>query len=115
MFHGSVVPTQVLLYKYLFDRFPERREELKALFPMMMQYYRFFSTLHKEKHQMKSGMLKTWHVDYNSGGWDDYPPQHFIEVNTYHKHEKPDYSNTTPVITTGIAVSMARGVALDEA
>ena len=66
MFHGSVVPTQIFLYKYLFDRFPEHRDELKSLFPMVMQYYHFYSTLSGEEHQMKSGMLKTWHMDYNS-------------------------------------------------
>ncbi len=108
MFHGSVVPTQIFLYKYLFDRFPEHRDELKSLFPMVMQYYHFYSTLSGEEHQMKSGMLKTWHMDYNSGGWDDYPPQHFIEVNSYQKHEKPDYSNTTPVITTSNAILISK-------
>ena len=24
---------------------------------------------------MKSSLLKTWDYFYNSGGWDDYPPQ----------------------------------------
>ena len=115
IFHGSVVPTQMFLYKYLFDKYPEKREELHAVFPMVMQYFRFFSQLHKDKHQMKSGLLKTWHIFYNSGGWDDYPPQHFLEMNTRYQTGTPDYSNTTPVITTAISILIAkilRGIAV---
>ena len=108
IFHGSVVPTQIFLYKYLFDKFPEHREELKSLFPMVMQYYRFFSRLCAEKHQMKSGLLKTWHVDYNSGGWDDYPAQHYIHMNTVENANAPSYENTTPVITTAVTVLISK-------
>ena len=107
IFHGSVVPTQIFLYKYLFDRFPEHREDMRALFPMVMQYYRFYSTLSEEEHQMKSGMLKTWHIDCNSGGWDDYPPQHFIQTNT-EKDISPSYHDTTPVITTSNAILISK-------
>ena len=107
IFHGSVVPTQIFLYKYLFDRFPEHREDMRALFPMVMQYYRFYSTLSEEEHQMKSGMLKTWHIFYNSGGWDDYPPQHFIQTNT-EKDISPSYHDTTPVITTSNAILISK-------
>lgn len=107
IFHGSVVPTQIFLFKYLFDKYPERRNELKAIFPMLKQYYRFFSGLKADEQQMDSGILKTWHIFYNSGGWDDYPAQDFLKENTQNG-VLPNYDNTTPVITTAITVLISK-------
>ncbi len=106
---GSIVPTQILLYGYLFNQF-ERYEDLKKLYPMVKQYYTFFGDLRKDKHQMKSGLLKLWHLNYNSGGWDDYPPQLAL---THWEYDKPvldgaTIDNTTPVITTAITVLVAK-------
>lgn len=107
IFHGSVVPTQFFLYLELFNKYPEKREKLYELYPMMMQYYRFFSDMSKGEEQTKSGLLKTWHIFYNSGGWDDYPPQKYVR---YKNADQPEKHNemTTPVITTSIAVLIAK-------
>ena len=107
VFHGSVVPTQIFLYQYLFDKYPQYRERLKTLFPMVMQYFRFFSQMEHTEKQMASSLLKTWHIFYNSGGWDDYPPQKYLQGNTA-KGVLPSYENTTPVITTAITVLIAK-------
>lgn len=103
IFHGSVVPTQVFLYKELVDSFPEHRDELKALYPMMKQYLRFYAELCNSPEQMKSGLTKTWHLSYNSGGWDDYPPQHHLR-DAKDRGDKYTHDNTTPVITTSNTV-----------
>lgn len=103
IFHGSVVPTQVFLYKHLVDSFPEKRTELKALYPMMKQYYSFYATLCDSPEQMKSGLTKTWHLSYNSGGWDDYPPQDHLR-DAGGRGDKYTHKNTTPVITTANTV-----------
>lgn len=107
IFHGSVVPTQIFLYQELFNRFPEHREALRELYPSVMQYYRFFSELSEGEEQMKSGLLKTWHIFYNSGGWDDYPPQKYTRFKTAGTAEKHNCT-TTPVITTALAVLIAK-------
>ncbi len=107
IFHGSVVPTQVFLYKHLVDRFPERSEELKALYPMMKQYFSFYDTLDQGKEQMRSGLTKTWHLSYNSGGWDDYPPQDYLR-NDGEREGKYTHLNTTPVITTANTVLISK-------
>lgn len=107
IFHGSVVPTQIFLYQELFNRFPEHREELMALYPSVMQYYKFFSTLSEGKEQMKSGLLKTWHIFYNSGGWDDYPPQKYVSREAQSAAMRRA-STVTPVITTAITVLIAK-------
>ncbi len=104
IFHGSVVPTQVFLYKHLIDNFPEKREQLKALYPMMKQYYDFYAELDKSSEQLESGLLKTWHLSYNSGGWDDYPPQDELRNST----EGATHANTTPVITTANTVLISK-------
>ena len=107
IFHGSVVPTQIFLYQQLVNKYPERKEELLTLYPMVMQYYNFFSGLSKGNEQMKSGVLKTWHIFYNSGGWDDNPPQKYTRFRTAGRSEAHNCT-TTPVITTAIAVLIAK-------
>lgn len=107
IFHGSVVPVQIFLYLELINKCPERHEELKALYPEVLQYYSFFSRLSEGAEQMKSGILKTWHIFYNSGGWDDYPPQKYLRCEAAGNAERHN-SDTTPVITTALAVLIAR-------
>lgn len=107
IFHGSVVPTQILLYAELFDRFPEKREQLKKLYPMVKQYYDFYSSLCDDGHQTGSGLLKTWHIFYNSGGWDDYPPQTAVHKNSL-SGVCGNTNDTTPVITTACVVLIAK-------
>ena len=74
--HGSPVPTQFYLFQELWNR-TQSPELLVHCFPRLLQYYRFMtgqlgsSTIGK----FRSGLLCTWDYFYNSGGWDDYPPQ----------------------------------------
>ena len=74
---------------------------------LIKQYFDFYATMDSRAGQMKSGMIKTWDIFYNSGGWDDYPPQ------LYMHSEKTDGSdvgahNTTPVITAAVTVLIAK-------
>ena len=116
IFHGSVVPTQIFLYQYLFNKYPEQRERLKALYPMVRQFFDFYARMDERADQMKSGLLKTWNIFYNSGGWDDYPPQDGLWKRTRAHLEGPTTANTTPVVTTAVTVLIAkilRGIALE--
>lgn len=105
IFHGSVVPTQIYLYQYLFNKYPEKRDRLKELYPMVKQYFDFYANMDKKEGQMKSGLIKTWDIFYNSGGWDDYPPQLYMH-NT--NSEEVGTHNTTPVITSAVTVLIAK-------
>ena len=103
---GSTVPTQVLLYKYLFDKYPEKRNELKEIYPMVKQIYCWYKSLGEET-GLKTGLLHPWKYNYNSGGWDDYPPQkHLIYTGRY--GGDATYNNTTPVITSAFTVLIAK-------
>ena len=104
---GSTVPTQVLLYKYLFDTYPEKRDKLKPLYPMVKQIYSFYAGLNKNT-EFKTNLLTAFKLNYNSGGWDDYPPQRYLQLNEIDKTEVENYSDTVPVITTSITVLIAK-------
>lgn len=49
-----------------------------------------------------SNLLRPWDYFYNSGGWDDYPPQKFI------RGRKEFTDNITPVITAAMAIRFAK-------
>lgn len=100
IFHGSVVPTQVFLYLQIWNQ-TGSVDFLKKYYPSMKYYYDFFSQLRFGKEQMKSGLTKTWHIFYNSGGWDDYPAQKYV-----HDHALED--RVSPVITSAVTVLCAR-------
>ena len=81
--HGSPVPTQIYLFGELMNRFGDRATA-NYFYLKLRQYYRFLagrapgSTL-----RGRSGktLLRSWDYFYNSGGWDDYPPQWFVHSN----------------------------------
>ncbi len=116
IFHGSVVPTQVFLYQYLFNKYPHKREKLRILYPMIRQLFDFYAKMDEREDQMASGLLKTWNIFYNSGGWDDYPPQEYLRLATKNGWDGATYSNTSPVITSAVTVLIAkilRGISLE--
>ena len=74
--HGSPVPVQFFLFLELWNR-TQSRELLQRFYPSLRQYYLFMAGRQggSTTANLKSGLLRTWDYFYNSGGWDDYPPQ----------------------------------------
>lgn len=105
IFHGSVVPTQIFLYQYLFNKYPEKRGELRKIYPMIKGMFDFYGKMDERADQMKSSLLKTWNIFYNSGGWDDYPAQKYLHSGA---SGEASTENTTPVITTALTVLIAK-------
>ncbi|OAM91012.1 hypothetical protein AW736_05090 [Termitidicoccus mucosus] len=105
--HGSMVPMQIHLAHELWNRLgaesPEGEKSIRMHYDSLRRYYRFLSgdgdgsTLRS----LKSGLLRPWDYFYNSGGWDDYPPQRYV-------HEKKQEASVSPVITTALAIRCAR-------
>ena len=108
IFHGSVVPTQIFLYQYLFNKYPHRRDRLKEIYPMIRQFFDFYARMDEREDQTGSGLLKTWNIFYNSGGWDDYPPQEYLHRATKNGWEGPTTRDTSPVITSAVTVLIAK-------
>ena len=74
--HGSPVPVQFYLFQELYSR-TQSRELLAYFYPRLLQYYRFMVGRlgSSATDPWQSGLLNVWNYFYNSGGWDDYPPQ----------------------------------------
>ena len=82
---------------------PSSPELLEYFYPRLRQYYRFLAGRlgSSTTRRMKSNLLKTWDYFYNTGGWDDYPPQ-------VHVHAHGLEAHVTPVVTTAHALRSAK-------
>ena len=101
--HGSPVPVQLFLFWELWNR-GGTREELTFFYGRLRQYYDFLAGHHPGSRTAalsREGLLATWDYFYNSGGWDDYPPQVAM-----HREKRRDL---TPVVTTAYLI---RGAAM---
>jgi Mannosylglycerate hydrolase MGH1-like glycoside hydrolase domain len=75
--HGTWVPSQIYLFQEIINRNPSR-EVAEFFYPRLKQFYHFFAghaTGSITRKQSKAGLISTFDYSYNSGGWDDYPPQ----------------------------------------
>lgn len=105
--HGSPVPVQHYLFLELWNR-TQSRELLEYFYPRLRQYYLFISGSHGSSttRALKSNLIKTWDYFYNSGGWDDYPPQVHVHSNKLSNSVAP-VSNTSHCIRIAKILSMA--------
>lgn len=102
IFHGSPVPVQLYAFFELWNK--TQSQELRAYFyPRLKQYYEFMAGRSggSTTRALSSNLLKTWDYFYNSGGWDDYPPQGAV-------HELHLEKTVTPVITTAQCIRCAK-------
>jgi len=100
--HGTPLPVQHYLYQELWKRTGDR-EMLAYFYPRLKQFYRFLAGYAPSSLTRKtttSGLLKTWDYFYNSGGWDDYPPQWFV-----HQHH---LQHIVPAVSTSHAIRAAK-------
>lgn len=98
--HGSPVPVQFYLFQELWNR-TGSRELLEHCYPRLRQYHRFLTGRlgSSTTRSLRSNLLKTWDYFYNSGGWDDYPPQ--VHVHAQHLEDRvAPASNTAHAIRT---------------
>lgn len=101
--HGSPVPTQHALFHELWNRAPSTDDLLRDTYPGLRQYWRFLSGRagSSTTARLGSGFLQPWDYFYNSGGWDDYPPQVAV-------HAQGLTGTVAPVITTAQTILAAR-------
>jgi hypothetical protein len=96
------VPTQFYLFHELWNR-TQDRGLLEYFYPRLQQYYRFFAGRlgSSTTRTMKSGLLKTWDYFYNSGGWDDYPPQVYV-------HQQALEGSVSPAVSSANGIRIAK-------
>lgn len=56
---------------------------------------------------LRSNLLKTWDYFYNSGGWDDYPPQKYVHDNGLEASVAPAINTSHAIMTAKIMRSAA--------
>ena len=100
--HGSPVPVQMYAFYDLWNK-TQSTELLNYFYPRLKQYYEFMvgKTESSLTNPFKSNLLKTWDYFYNSGGWDDYPPQKAVRDNQLE-------AIASPVITTAHMIRTAK-------
>jgi hypothetical protein len=100
--HGSPVPVQMYAFYDLWNK-TQSKELLNYFYPRLKQYYKFMvgQSGSSVTNPFKSNLLKTWDYFYNSGGWDDYPPQKAVRDNHLE-------ATTSPVITTAHMIRTAK-------
>lgn len=100
--HGSPLPVQVYAFLELWNK-TQSRELLSYFYPRLKQYYEFLAGHYgsSSTNVLSSDLLKTWDYFYNSGGWDDYPPQ--VGVHNQHLEKR-----VTPVVTTAHVIRVAK-------
>jgi hypothetical protein len=100
--HGSPVPVQFYLFQEIWNR-TQSDQILAHCYPRLRQYYRFMvgKLNGSTTATLASGLLKTWDYFYNSGGWDDYPPQ----VTVHREGLEP---TVAPAITTSHVIRCAK-------
>ncbi|MDA3961169.1 MAG: trehalase family glycosidase [Planctomycetota bacterium] len=99
--HGSPLPVQVFAAQELWNRSGDR-DMLAWAYPRLARMHRFLcgEAECSNTNTLGSGLLRTWDYFYNSGGWDDYPPQVAV-------HQQKLSESVTPVINTAVAVRTA--------
>ena len=100
--HGSPVPVQIYLFWELWNR-TQSRELLEYFYPRLRQYHAFLagrlgSSTTRRHHDH---LICTWDYFYNSGGWDDYPPQKYVHSNNLE-------ASAAPVINSAHTIRCAK-------
>jgi hypothetical protein len=99
--HGSPVPVQHALFLELWNR-TQSRALLAYFYPRLRRYHRFLvGRTGSSTTRMPSNLIRTWDYFYNSGGWDDYPPQ-------VHVHREGLEATVAPVVNTAQAIRTAK-------
>ncbi len=100
--HGSPVPVQIYQLQSLWNRTRDPAL-LRRFFPGARRMHRFLAGRSEgsRTRTLASGIIRTWDYFYNSGGWDDYPPQKHIRGTAL-------TASITPVVNTAHAIRTAR-------
>lgn len=101
-FHGSPVPVQIYQLQALWNR-TQDIDLLRRFFGPARRMHRFLAGRAEGStmRNLRSGLLRSWDYFYNSGGWDDYPPQKFLRNTVLTK-------SVTPVINTAQIIRTAK-------
>jgi hypothetical protein len=100
--HGSPLPIQIYLCWELWNR-THSRALLEYFYPRLRQYHLFLAgklgSSTTRRHQ--DHLICTWDFFYNTGGWDDYPPQKYV-------HQAKITSAVAPAVNSSHTIRCAK-------
>lgn len=97
--HGTPLATQILAIGDVWERGGCDEAQLREIYPRLKRFYDYMSG---PEYRKASGLLSTWHLFYNSGGWDDYPPQWTL------RPQKELRARTAPMVSTSYYIRCAK-------
>ena len=97
--HGTPLATQILAIGDVWERNGCDEEQLKEIYPRLKRFYDYMTSSDFRK---ASGLIATWSIFYNSGGWDDYPAQWTL------RPQKELRARTTPMVSTSYYIRCAK-------
>ena len=100
--HGTPLPIQFFAFSDLVTK-KGSDDMIRFMYPRLKKYYEYI--VGKEgtsSTMMPSGLIRTWDYFYNSGGWDDYPPQHELRT------ERHLYPHVAPMVSTSYYIRAAK-------
>lgn len=102
IWHGTPLPVQAYLFNELWMRTRDR-ELLGYFYPRLRKFYDYLAghTPGSPTNRFGTGLLNTYPLFYNTGGWDDLPPQREV-------HARSLQDEITPVASTAHVVRFAR-------
>lgn len=112
IFHGSPLPIQIFLYAEIFGKTGDLNF-LKEFFPFIKNQYDFYSRMKYADSGKNTGIFSLWHIFYNSGGWDDYPPQRYVHENRLEETAKPVINTAVTVLCAKILKNLAEFIGED--
>lgn len=99
--HGTPLPVQGYLFNELWNK-TQNIEYLTYFYPRLKRYYNFLGGGESSPtRKLKSNLLQTWDIFYNSGGWDDYCAQVYT-------HKEKLEKVVAPVINTAHQIRFAK-------
>ena len=97
--HGTPLATQIFAIADVWKNNGFDEAQLREIYPRLK---RFYDHMTGPEFRKPSGLLETWHLFYNSGGWDDYPPQWTL------RPQKELRARTTPMVSTAYYIRCAK-------
>ncbi len=99
--HGTPLPTQAYLFNELWAR-TQNIEYLRYFYPRLKRYYGYLNGAEgSPTRRLRSGLIQTWDIFYNSGGWDDYSPQVYT-------HQQKLEAVVAPAVNTAHQIRFAK-------
>ena len=97
--HGTPLATQILAIGDVWERNGCDDGQMREIYPRLKRFYDYMTG---PRFRKASGLLETWNIFYNSGGWDDYPAQWTL------RPQKELRSRTTPMVSTSYYIRCAK-------